>query len=109
MTGYLISSTVNLNIIFRDIPVLTILFSIIDVIALIIFFIGQSKDPESQTLFSLVSVSLKFLLELVLTLFWFIIAKKTSLQSVLMFFVIYLTLTLFSIYIMLKTLKNKAL
>jgi hypothetical protein len=60
-------------------------------------------------LHSLVSISLKFLLEMLLALVWFIVAKKTSLTSVFIFFVIYLTLTLFSLSIILKTLKNKAL
>jgi hypothetical protein len=42
-------------------------------------------------------------------LLWFIVAKKTSLPSVLMFFVLYLSLTLFTLWVIMKTLKNKAL
>jgi hypothetical protein len=109
ITGYLVSSLTNLNDKFNDILILTLLFSGIVLLTLTIFFRGQSKDPGSQTIYSLASVSLKFLLELVLALFWFIVIKKTSMQDVLMFFVIYLTLTIFLIWVMLKTLKNKAL
>jgi hypothetical protein len=108
-TGYILSSVTNLKLIYTDILILSLLFSIIALLTLIIFFKGQIKDPESQTLHSMVAVSLKFLLELILALVWFIVAKKTSLQSVLIFFVIYLTLTLFSLLIIWKTLKNKAL
>ena len=109
ISGYLIFSLTNLNDKFSDLSILSLLFSGIILVTLTIFFIGQSKEPGSQTMYRLVSVSLKFLLELVLALFWCIVIKKTSLQDVLMFFVIYLTLTIFLIWVMLKTLKNKVL
>jgi hypothetical protein len=107
--GYFLVSVAKLNLLYNDVTILSLIFSIIVIITLFIFFRGQTKEPDSQTLHSLVSVSLKFLLELVLALVWFIVAKKTSLPSVLIFFVIYLTLTLFSVWIILKTLKNKSL
>jgi hypothetical protein len=108
-TGYFLFSLEMLNVYYGDIAILSTVFSIITLILLVIFFRGQTKEPESQTLHSLVSVVLKFLLELVLAFFWFLVAKKTSLQSVLIFFVIYLTVTFFSITVILKTLKNKSL
>jgi len=107
--GYILTSVVNINLLCSDIVILSLIFSIIAVITIVIFLRGQTKEPDSQTIHSLVSVSLKFLLEMVLALVWFVVAKKTSLTSVLIFFVIYLTLTLFSIGIILKTLKNRAL
>ncbi len=85
------------------------MFSVISLITLFIFLRGQTKTPDSQTMYSLFAVSLKFLLEMVLALIWFIVTKKTSLQSVFVFFVLYLTLTLFSVWVILKTLKNKSL
>lgn len=107
-TGYFLFSVEILKI-FRDVAILSTVFSIIVLITLVIFLRGQTKEPDRQTLYSLVSVSLKFLLELVLALVWFIVAKKTSLPSVLVFFVLYLTFTFFSILVILKTLKNKSL
>jgi len=107
--GYLLNSFVHTDIVLSDIAILTVLFSIIALITIIVFLRGQSKEPDSQALHSLVSISLKFLMEMVLAIIWFIVAKKTSLSSVLMFFVIYLSLTLFSIFIILKTLRNKTL
>jgi len=109
VSAYVIVSISNIHLVFGEIVVLSFLFSLIAIITLIIFLRGQTKDPESQTLHSLVSISLKFLLEMLLALVWFIVAKKTSLTSVFIFFVIYLTLTLFSVLIILKTLKNKSL
>jgi hypothetical protein len=109
LTAYLLELLLKLKINPSEIIILLSGFSIIDLITILIFFRGQTREPESQTFHSLTSVSLKFLLELILALFWFIVAKKTSLISVYMFFVIYLTLTLFSVLIILKTLKNKSL
>lgn len=106
---YLINSIAGIKIPYVGIISLSAAFSFIALITIVIFLRGQTREPESQTLFSLVSVGLKFLLEMVLALVWFIVAKKTSLQSVLIFFVLYLTLTLFSLLIIVKTLKNKSL
>jgi hypothetical protein len=107
--GYLFVSLVNLKISLGDIAILSTIFSLIAFITLLIFLKGQTKEPDKQTLFSLIAVSLKFLLEIVFALLWFILAKKTSLQSVLMFFVLYLALTLYTIWVIVKTLKNKVL
>jgi hypothetical protein len=100
---------VNQKISPADIVILSTVFSFIALITIIIFFKGQTKEPDKQTLYTLVAVSLKFLLEIVFALLWFILAKKTSLQSVLMFFVLYLALTLYAIWVIVKTLKNKVL
>jgi len=110
-TAYLLSSilNLNLNLNLNEAFILLPVFSFISLITLLIFFKGQSKEPDSQTLYILVAVSLKFLLEIVFALIWLIVVKKTALSSVLMFFVLYLTLTLFTIIVILKTLKNKVL
>jgi ABC-type Fe3+-siderophore transport system permease subunit len=107
--GYLFVSLLSPKISLIDVVFLSTVFSFIAFIILFIFFKGQSKEPDSQTLHILVAVSLKFLLEIVFALIWFIVAKKNSLPSVLMFFVLYLTLSLFTIWVLVKTLKNKAL
>jgi hypothetical protein len=109
LIAYLLLPVIKLNFSFGDIVFLSFFFSVVAFITLFIFFKGHSKEPDSQTLHILVAVSLKFLLEIAFALFWFIVAKKTSLESVLMFFVLYLCLTLFSMQVILKTLKNKAL
>ena len=108
-TGYLISTIKHLKIIFIDVAILSSVFAAIAVITLVIFFEGQTKKAESQTFYSLIAISLKFILELLFALLWFFVAKKNSVQSVLMFFVIYLTFTLFLIWGILNTLKHKSL
>jgi len=107
--GNLFMTYIQTTVSLTSILLLTLFFSLIAVITIIIFLRGQSKDPESQTLHSFVAIGLKFLLEIFLAFVWFIVAKKTSVASVLIFFVLYLTLSLFSISIILKTLKNRSL
>ena len=109
ITAYLLVSVVKANLNFPDIVILASSFSVVALITLFIFLKGQTKEPDKQTLYTLVAVSLKFLIEIVFALLWFILAKKTSLQSVLMFFVLYLALTLYTIWVIVKTLKNKVI
>jgi hypothetical protein len=108
-SGALLTSFSGSNLVVRDIIILSVLFSVISVISLIIFLRGQTRESDSQTMHTLVSISLKFLLDMILALVWFFISKKSSLTSVIVFFVIYLTLTLFTIFIILKILKNRPL
>jgi hypothetical protein len=108
-SGYFIVSKSGMGIQFGSIALLSAVFTAIALVTIIIFIRGQGKDAASQTMHSLVSVTLKFLLELVLAFVWFFVAKKTELSSVVLFFVLYLTFTLFSVILMTKTLKNKSL
>lgn len=107
--GFIITKDFNTGFKFSEVALLSSFFLLITMVSLIIFFRGQSKPPESQAMHSLVSVSLKFLIELVLIFLWFFIAKKSGISSVIMFFVLYLTFTLFLILVLLRTLKNKSL
>lgn len=107
--GYILLQAINMSELFKDLIILTILFFIISGTTVIVFFRGLSREPQIQVMHTLVSLSVKFLLEMVLALVWFIVAKKTSAESVFLFFVLYLTSSLFSIYIILKALKNKSL
>jgi hypothetical protein len=92
-----------------EIILITLSFSAVSLTSILIFLKGQKKEIKIQPLFTLVAVSLKFLLELVVALIWFIVAKKTAVQCILLFFVLYLTFTMFSIWVILNTLKNKSL
>jgi hypothetical protein len=108
-SGYILLTSMKLFALIPDLIILTVVFSFIAVLAIFVFQRGQSREPQSQTMHTLVSMSLKFLLELLLTIIWFIVAKKTFVGSVLMFFILYLAFSLFLIMIILKTLKNKSL
>jgi hypothetical protein len=92
-----------------DIIWLIFSFVVTTEVSLLIFLIGQTKDNKSQVFYTLTSISLKFLIELIIAMIWFLIAKKTSISYILLFFVLYLTFTTFSIFVILNTLKNKSL
>jgi hypothetical protein len=107
--GLILVSFYNAEILMSDLAWLTFSFYITVMISLFIFLRGQKKDSRNQAFYTFVSVSLKFLIELIIALIWFLIAKKTSISFILLFFVLYLTFTLFSIFVILNTLKNKTL
>lgn len=108
-TGYLLIENGVLAVAFGDLVILSLTFSLITGISMAIFIRGQSRDPASQTLYTFISIGVKFLLELVLILIWFIILKKKSFPYLLLFFVLYLALTLFSVFNVLRMLKNRVL
>ena len=107
--GFIFVTQLSIGLSLLDIALLTLSFYATVEISLLIFLRGQKKDAQSQAFYTLVSISFKFLVELIIALIWFLIAKKTSISSVLLFFVLYLTFTLFSIFVILNTLKNKSL
>ncbi|OFY67900.1 MAG: hypothetical protein A2V64_10770 [Bacteroidetes bacterium RBG_13_43_22] len=109
VAGFIIVSSFDASLVYDDIVAASAVFILINILVLVIFFRGRSREPASQTMHSLIAISIKFLAELIFALIWFFISKKTGLSSVIIFFVLYLTFTLFSVLIMLKTLKGKSL
>ena len=107
--GYLLVTFTGVNLKFIEIVILTLCLSAIVLLSLYVFSRGLKKEPASQTMHLMVAVSIKMLLEMVLALIWFFIAKKTFTSSVLLFFVLYLAFSLYSIILMLNTLKTKSL
>ena len=107
VTGFIVKITAEPDFTTGELIVSVSVFALITFVTLNIFFKGQKKAPQSQTLHSLVAISVKLLLEMLFALIWFIVAKKIGLQSVLLFFVLYLAFTLYSVFIIVKTLKTK--
>jgi hypothetical protein len=107
--GYILNSHFNIGLPTSDIIWLTLAFLGTTTLSLLIFFIGQSKDNRARAFYTLVSLSLKFLTELIIALVWFLIGKKSSISFIILFFVLYLTFTIFSIFMILNALKNKSL
>jgi hypothetical protein len=107
LAGYLLTSNLTTDINFSEILYLSVTFTLLAMMVLIIFFRGQSGESASQAMHLLVSIGLKFLSELIIAFIWFFVAKKTGLASVILFFILYLAFTLFSLLIVVKTLKYK--
>jgi hypothetical protein len=90
-----------------DLLVLTLIFSAIVLLSLYVFNLGLKKEPSGQTMHLLAAITIKILLEMVLALLWFFVAKKTSASSLLLFFVLYLSFSLYLIFLILNTLKKQ--
>ena len=109
LAGYLLVAFTDVTLQFSEIAILTLCFSAIILLSIYIFSRGLKREPASQTMYLMVAVALKMLLEMVLALVWFFVAKKTFTSSLLLFFVLYLAFSLYSIFLMLNTLKHKPL
>ena len=107
--AFIFNELTGLSLELPDTILLSTLFSVVSLITLAVFFRGYKREPDAHAMYTLVAISLKFLLDMIVALLWFFIFKKTSLPSVVLFFVIYLTFTLFSIIIILKMLKIRSL
>jgi len=95
----------------NEAAVLSLIFSfaVSNLISLLVFIRGLSREPDVQAMHSFVSTGIKFLIELFIALIWFVAAKKTSAEYILLFFVLYLAFSMFSIKVILKSLKKKSL
>jgi hypothetical protein len=107
--GYLLTSKLEIAITPGYIFLLSFCFFAANVTSMTVFFIGQTKEKQSQAFFTLVGTSLKFLIELTIALVWFLILKKTEITFLVLFFVLYLSFTVFSMIVILKTLKKNSL
>lgn len=94
---------------FTDVAICSVFFTLNSALVLTIFFRGRNRDAESQTMHSLVAISIKFLAELFFALVWIFILKKRESDMLLLFFVLYLAFTIFSVIVILKVLKDKSL
>jgi hypothetical protein len=95
----------------NEIAVISLVFSFAasTLLSMLVFIRGLAREPGAQAMHSIVSIGLKFLMELIIVLIWFVAAKKTSAEYILLFFVLYLAFSMFSINVILKTLKKKSL
>jgi hypothetical protein len=92
-----------------DLLILSSVFTVIIIISIVIFIKGQSKTPQSRFVYTFSSMGVKLLLEMVLAVLWFVVAKKNHIELFFMFFVLYLAFTLFLVLTILKTLNKKQL
>ena len=94
--------------VWTDAVVLTACFTVAALISLLIFFDGTSSDARKSVLMTLVAVSVKFLLSLIIALLFFVIFKNREAGSVILFFILYLAFTVFILLTFLNILKRKS-
>jgi hypothetical protein len=109
ISGSLLISRAGLPVESSSFFSLTLIFTIVNGVTLAIAFAGQGRDKKDQPGFTMASVSVKLLAEMVIALVWFIDEKKSAAPNVLLFFILYLSFTLFSVITIVKTLRSKAL
>jgi hypothetical protein len=94
--------------VWTDAVVLTVCFTVAALISLLIFFNGTRSDARKSVLMTLVAVSVKFLLSLIIALLFFVIFKNRETGSVILFFILYLAFTVFILLTFLNILKEKS-
>jgi len=107
--GLILKEAFSLEYTILNLTIISFMFTVSSASALIIFFRGIKRDEKEQAMYSLLAISSKFIIELVMVLLLFVIAKKTSMTYIILFFVLYLTFSTFSIRTIMKTLKKKSL
>ena len=93
----------------QAILILVISFFVLSVAVLTLNYLGSGKPPESQMLFNLGAIGMKFLFSAIIALLYFEVFKKSGLNNILLFFVLYLTFTVFLITIIIKDLKTNTI
>jgi len=91
-----------------DAVFLTASFTVAALISLLIFFNGTGPDAKRSVLMTLIAVSIKFLLSLIIALLFFVIFKNREAGSVILFFILYLAFTIFILLTFLNILKKKS-
>ena len=83
-------------------------FLIVNVLVLILFFKGSSKNPEKAIVYTLLTISLKFILYISFILIYYLITKNLSKGYLIIFFLLYLTFSFFTLFAVLKELKLRS-
>ena len=85
------------------------IFLVITASSLLVFLIGIVKSPESQPLYTMGALGLKFFLSMIFALIYFIVLKNTTLGYIILFFLLYLAFTIYLLRGIVKILKIKSL
>ena len=91
-----------------DALILTGCFAMAALISLLIFFNGIHSEADRSVLMTLIALSLKFLISLIIALLFFVVFKNRETGSVILFFILYLAFTIFVFLTFLNNLKKKS-
>jgi len=105
--SYSLSRFTQLNLSFQILAIILTAALVISFVIGIIFFTGQKKQGTKNVAFTLVAVSLKFILYLVLLVILKLSLKNLSFDIILAFFVIYLSFTSYLLITFVKVLKTR--
>ncbi|RLD36394.1 MAG: hypothetical protein DRI73_00785 [Bacteroidetes bacterium] len=83
-------------------------FLIVNILVLFLFFKGSSINPEKAIIYTLLTISLKFILYISYILIYYLITKNLSKGYLIIFFVLYLAFSFFTLFAVLKELKLRS-
>ena len=92
----------------KSILLLTAGFTLVSLIALIIFFFGQNTNPEKTVFSTMTAIGVKMVLSFILALLFFVVFKNKETGSVILFFILYLAFTVFVFLTFLRIIKLKS-
>jgi len=91
-----------------DALILTGCFAMAALISLLIFFNGTHSEADRSVLMTLIALSVKFLISLIIALLFFVVFKNRETGSVILFFILYLAFTIFVLLTFVNALKKKS-
>ena len=91
-----------------DALILTGCFAMAALISLLIFFNGTHSEADRSVLMTLIALSVKFLISLIIALLFFVVFKNRGTGSVILFFILYLAFTIFVFLTFVNALKKKS-
>lgn len=83
-------------------------YLIVNILVLFLFFKGSSKNPEKAIVYTLLTISLKFILYISFIIIYYLITKNLSKGYLIIFFTLYLAFSFFTLFAVLKELKLRS-
>lgn len=84
-------------------------FFFITSLSLLVFFAGNRQNTDSQSVFTMASLGIKFFLSMAFALIYFIVMKNTVAEYIVLFFFLYLGFTFYLLGVIVKALNVKPL
>ena len=100
---------IPLQLTITELLLITIIFSLITALALLLFLTGTEKSPEKQPLYTMGAVGLKLFMFIIYAIVYFIILKNSGALYIILFFLLYLAFTIYLLKVVVKILKIKSL
>ena len=105
----LISLLIPTIIKISDIVLPSAVYPAITALSLTVFIIGSTKKPESQPVYTMGAIGIKFILSMVFAVIYFVVLKNTEAVYIILFFLLYLAFTVYLLRLIVKYLRINSL
>ncbi|MEE4116748.1 MAG: hypothetical protein V2I37_11295 [Marinilabiliaceae bacterium] len=93
----------------ESLAVMLVSMFVIAVSVFSLIYAAEKRPPDSQAVFSLAAIGLKFILSAILAIVYFKGFKKYGMNNIVLFFVLYLTFAVYTVTVVVNTLKIRSL